>query len=66
MQCCSHTCLRSVICVCKCFLYITDSWVDEEDHAVDLEAGADLTGVTVEDMAVVMVVTDLVPKVITA
>ena len=33
---------------------------------MDLEAGADLTGVTVEDMAVVMVVTDLVPKVITA
>ena len=33
---------------------------------MDLEAGADLTGDMVEDMAVVMVVTDLVPKVITA
>ena len=66
MQYCSYTCLRSVICICKCSLYITDSWVDEEDHEVDLEAGADLTGDTVEDMAVVMVVTDLVPKVSTA
>ena len=33
---------------------------------MDLGAGADLRGVTVEDTGVVMVVTDLVPKVITA